>query len=147
MVIYTGGRDQGKTELVRKHYTTFYREYRRGDYFRMVSELRNLLDKNGGADDGYILIDDFHLMVREMMDGVCELGDYRDMAEEMMGVLLDVNLRERLIIISNELGSGVIPVDRFLDTWREICGRCMIRLAAAADEVYLVNLGIATRIK
>jgi adenosyl cobinamide kinase/adenosyl cobinamide phosphate guanylyltransferase len=140
MIIYTGGRSSGKTEYVTNKYD-IVRAFSGGNYFGLISELPGV----GGT--GYILIDDFQLVIRDMMQSVCELGDYSDEAEKLLETLQREDLRDRLIIIGCELGSGVVPIDRFLDSWREINGRCMNRLADKAEEVYIIECGIPLRIK
>ena len=52
-----------------------------------------------------------------------------------------------LILISNELGSGVVPVDAFDRNWRETTGRLCCSLASGAEEVHRVVCGIGTVIK
>ena len=52
-----------------------------------------------------------------------------------------------IIILANELGSGVVPVDAFDRSWRETTGRLCCELAKRADEVHRVVCGIGTVIK
>ena len=51
------------------------------------------------------------------------------------------------IAVSNEVGSGVVPLDPEERAWREAVGRVGCRIAAEADEVYRVVAGIVQRIK
>lgn len=60
------------------------------------------------------------------------------------------NLREQnpdITILTNELGSGVVPVDQFDRLYRDELGRVCEELAAEADEVYRVICGIGMVIK
>ena len=52
-----------------------------------------------------------------------------------------------IVIVTNELGYGIVPLDPEERTWRETDGRLCARIAAEADEVYRVICGIGTRIK
>lgn len=52
-----------------------------------------------------------------------------------------------VILLCNELGSGVVPVEAFDREWRETTGRLCCRLAAEADEVHRVACGIGMVIK
>lgn len=52
-----------------------------------------------------------------------------------------------VIITSNELGCGIVPVDREDREWRETSGRASVRLAKSSDQVYRLVCGIASRIK
>jgi len=51
------------------------------------------------------------------------------------------------IIVTNELGSGIVPVEAFDREYRETTGRICIKLAAYADEVYRVICGNGQVIK
>ena len=52
-----------------------------------------------------------------------------------------------LIIITNELGYGVVPVDPFDRAWREAAGRTCCVLAAEAGQVYRVICGLGQALK
>lgn len=51
------------------------------------------------------------------------------------------------IIVSNELGMGLVPADPLSRYYRDIAGRANQAIAAAADEVFLVVSGISVKIK
>lgn len=51
------------------------------------------------------------------------------------------------IIICNEIGCGVVPIDKELDNWREITGRVCCEIANFADIVIRVTAGIPQVIK
>jgi len=53
----------------------------------------------------------------------------------------------QFIIVTNELGLGVVPADRVSRLYRDILGRANQRLAQYADEVYLLVAGIPVAIK
>lgn len=52
-----------------------------------------------------------------------------------------------LIIVSNEVGLGIVPDNPLARLFRDIVGFANQKMAEAADEVYLVVSGITTRIK
>ena len=52
-----------------------------------------------------------------------------------------------VILISNELGYGVVPVDPFDRQYREAVGRTCEKLAAFAEEVHRVVCGLGLVIK
>ena len=52
-----------------------------------------------------------------------------------------------IVIVTNELGYGVVPVSAFDRRYREDTGRICCRLAAEAEEVWRVYCGIGTCIK
>jgi len=51
------------------------------------------------------------------------------------------------IIISNEVGLGIVPETRMGRLYRDVLGRANQRLAAASDEVYLLVAGIPMALK
>ena len=55
--------------------------------------------------------------------------------------------RSTVIIVSNEVGMGIVPVDRLTRLYRDIVGRANQGISSEADEVYLVVSGISMKIK
>ncbi len=51
------------------------------------------------------------------------------------------------IIISDEIGNGIVPVDAFERAYREQTGRLLVELAGKAEEVVRVLCGIGQKIK
>ncbi len=51
------------------------------------------------------------------------------------------------VILCDEIGCGVVPVAAEERRWREQTGCCLIRLAAAAEEVHRVCCGLGMRLK
>ena len=52
-----------------------------------------------------------------------------------------------IVIISDEIGNGIVPVDVLEREYRERTGRILVRLASGADEVVRVICGIGQKIK
>ena len=51
------------------------------------------------------------------------------------------------IIICDEIGNGIVPMDPFERVYRERTGRILVKLAEDAEEVERVVCGIAQKIK
>ena len=51
------------------------------------------------------------------------------------------------IVISDEIGNGIVPMDGFEREYRERTGRILVKLAQQADEVVRVICGIGQKIK
>jgi adenosylcobinamide kinase/adenosylcobinamide-phosphate guanylyltransferase len=51
------------------------------------------------------------------------------------------------VVIADEIGNGVVPMDDKDRVWRDVSGRILIQLAKDATEVHRVVLGIGQRIK
>ena len=51
------------------------------------------------------------------------------------------------VIISNEIGYGIVPIDKFERRYRELTGRICCEIAKESKEVHRVICGIGTIIK
>lgn len=97
----------------------------------------------------------FHEYVRRMGTGEPETGtqsaDERELTEiEQDAERFAAELLRRnpdLVIVSNELGYGVVPVDKADRLWREMTGRVCTCIAGEAQEVVRVVCGIGVRLK
>lgn len=52
-----------------------------------------------------------------------------------------------VVIVSNELGLGLVPVGRSVRAFRDVAGRVNQQIAAEADEVHFVISGMPLRLK
>ena len=55
--------------------------------------------------------------------------------------------RARVVIVSNELGLGLVPATKAVRAFRDLAGRVNQQVAADADEVYLTISGLPLRVK
>ncbi len=107
-------------------------------------------------------IDHFHEYVRRLLererkalfwsDGMISLRFYSGdlvFQEEQADVFADwlYSKNPDLVIVTNELGCGIVPADLDGRLWRETAGRICTSLAAKADTMVRVCCGIGTRIK
>ncbi len=101
--------------------------------------LSNLMAASGlswAAEDEDAMPEDEVLRRMEM----CEHGSL-DMIESLR------RGAQALIVVSNEVGMGVVPPYRLGRVFRDLAGRLNQRLAERADEVYMVAAGLALRMK
>ena len=52
-----------------------------------------------------------------------------------------------VVVVTNEVGMGLVPETALGRTFRDVCGRAHQRLGRAADEVYFGALGMMLRLK
>jgi adenosylcobinamide kinase/adenosylcobinamide-phosphate guanylyltransferase len=74
----------------------------------------------------------------------------RDLAvSEATGNLLHAirATRARVVIVSNELGLGLVPATKAVRAFRDLAGQVNQQVAAEADEVYLAISGLLLRLK
>lgn len=55
--------------------------------------------------------------------------------------------KARVVIVSNELGLGLVPATKTVRAFRDLAGRVNQQVAAEADEVYLTVSGLPLRLK
>ena len=84
------------------------------------------------------VLDHFHLLVRRWM----QAGKIP--ADETEKILSD---NQDIVIITDEIGSGIVPLDVKEREWREVHGRICCQLAGRADAVFRVIAGIGQKIK
>ncbi len=80
----------------------------------------------------------YHLFLRRQM---WEQADVMQITKDVVAANPD------LIILLDEIGCGIIPMDRFERQWREAVGRAGCYLAAHAESVERVVCGCWVRIK
>jgi len=127
-------------------------QQRRGDAWHTIEEplqLAQTLKENDGAFK-VILIDCLTLwlsnllMLHEYQGAKAEgriLEDVLHLAETLRGMTTPV------IIVSNEVGMGIVPENRLARMFRDIAGQANQAIAAAADQAWLVASGIPLRLK
>lgn len=57
------------------------------------------------------------------------------------------SLSAKLIVVSNEVGLGIVPDNKMAREFRDHAGRLHQRIAASADEVFFVAAGLPLRMK
>ncbi|MCC8045386.1 MAG: bifunctional adenosylcobinamide kinase/adenosylcobinamide-phosphate guanylyltransferase [Clostridiales bacterium] len=77
--------------------------------------------------------------------GRADLTTLEGMADQFACWLFGAN--PELVIVSNELGYGIVPMEKQDRLWREAVGRVCTSLAARSDEVVRVVCGIGSWLK
>ena len=77
------------------------------------------------------------LIRRQMEQGLDPAGELRQLA----------GLKPEIILCAEEIGMGIVPVDRKERDFREACGKTLCLAAQMSDEVWRVICGIGERIK
>jgi len=127
MKLVIGGTAQGKLEYVLLKY-----DVQKNMVWDGVLPNDRKLNKN------IVVINHFHQWVKSrMVSGGCP-------EDEIMS-FLDCN--EDCIIICDEIGNGIVPIDPFEREYRERTGRILVQLAMRAEEVERIICGIGQKIK
>lgn len=83
-------------------------------------------------------IKNYHILIRRLMD------------ENIDPVEFTVRLcseNDDITVIMNEVGCGIIPIEKGERIWREMCGKCGCIIAENSCSVVRVICGIGTYIK
>lgn len=124
-ILVTGGAYQGKTDWVNNKY-------------RDIIWVKSADDMTDTDNKIHIpAINNLHLLAKKWAGNKTE-------AEHLLKILTEM---DNWIVVSDEIGSGIVPVDKSERLWREETGRLLCRIAAISDEVYRVQLGIPVLIK
>ena len=107
-------------------------------------ELLSVL-KEKTKSDIVIILDCLTLFISSLLMEKSEEGVIRGEVEAIIKVAKEG--KATLIIVSNELGSGLVPASKLGRDFRDIVGFCNQMVAAAADEVDFMVSGIPLRIK
>jgi adenosylcobinamide kinase / adenosylcobinamide-phosphate guanylyltransferase len=98
-----------------------------------------------GPDIRFVLLDCVTVWLGNL---VHRHGAERDDFPEVDAFLQAIPVPERdLVIVTNELGMGIVPENALARRFRDLAGRLNARLARAADEVIFMVSGIPMHIK
>lgn len=149
MRLIIGGASQGKRAYVMEAYGIREDEILDGAFVEPVKIFPIEDTSVGGTgeiacakmekcDEGFKCITNFHILVKRL------LADGKDPVE-IAGKLVDNN--PGLIVIMDEVGNGIIPLEKSDRIWREQVGRTSCILAARAESVERIVCGFCMRIK
>jgi adenosylcobinamide kinase/adenosylcobinamide-phosphate guanylyltransferase len=104
------------------------------------------------GDNEVILIDCITLLVNAVFNEFGENLDEKDIEEAVIkeiNELIDCmkNLDRDFIIVTNEVGLGLVPANEAGRFYRDILGKANSMLATACNEVYLMVSGIPLKVK
>lgn len=139
MELVIGGRAQGKTAYVQKKYP-YCSVLSGGDF----SDPERLSQEMLRAGEDRILpvktvaVRDVHMFIKNAMQKGHGAKEIRS--------ALDTGLPS-VVLISDEIGSGIVPMDRFERAWREETGRILTSLAEKAETVTRIFFGIPQVLK
>jgi adenosylcobinamide kinase/adenosylcobinamide-phosphate guanylyltransferase len=132
--------DEEMRERIARHRQT------RGDDFRTLEEPLAIVEAVQQADDHDVIVLD---CLTFWLTNLLLAGREPDAVLHCVEALAEV-LRRRAghtIVVTSEVGLGLVPETPLGRTFRDVAGRAHQRLAVLADEVYLGALGLMLRLK
>ncbi len=117
---------------------------RRGSDWETVGAVLDLPGalREAAAEGSFILIDCLTLWLTNVLlaEEDCELA-----VSEFLEALSDVS--GTIVLVSNEVGSGIVPGNELARRFRDAAGDANRRVAQAVDEVVLVTAGLPMTLK
>jgi adenosylcobinamide kinase/adenosylcobinamide-phosphate guanylyltransferase len=140
--IATGqGKDKEMRERIKLHQETRPKHW---ETFEEPRELTKLLGKMNNSFD-CIVIDCLTLLVSNL---ILSANSQKQIIEKVQESLLILNKKKaRIILISNEVGLGIVPAHKLGREFRDIAGKVNQIVARQADEVLFMVAGLPMNIK
>ena len=153
MELYIGGFAQGKLEYVQNKKAeeaisiAMVIDCAQSDYQKTLQSIDNKI-KNENADvnnianvNDIVIINHLHLWVKDL------LREGMEEAAVQSTILSWVATHPNTILICDELGNGIVPLEKMERIWREQTGRLMIELAKQAERVERILCGLGQQLK
>ena len=153
MELYIGGFAQGKLEYVQNKKAeeaisiAMVIDCAQSDYQKTLQSIDNKI-KNENADvnnianvNDIVIINHLHMWVKDL------LSEGMEESEVQSTILSWVATHPNTILICDELGNGIVPLEKMERIWREQTGRLMIELAGQAERVERILCGLGQRLK
>lgn len=126
MIFVVGGAYQGKTDFVKEHFHIKENDIIEGE----SCEIELIYQAK--------VINHFHMLIMRFMK---ENKDVNTILTKLISKNPDC------IIITTQIGCGLVPIDRFEREYREKVGRICCEIAKNSKQVYRVQCAIATKIQ
>lgn len=146
--------DDEMKDRIKKH------QERRDNRWKLVEIYKNfnkLVDNDDFKNCKYILLDCITVMLSNRffdadMGNETNLEKYDELESVIMkdiDSLMNISRKynKTIVIVTNELGMGIVPIDRISRMYRDIAGRINQHISAEADKVVLAVSGIGVDIK
>lgn len=130
MELYIGGYAQGKLGYVMSQHNSA----------KVFDNIEDFM-KAGASSDGGRILNGLHLIIKRLLDVGCNADEIE---RKIMQLADDA---PNAIIICNEIGCGIVPLDKAERLYRELTGRILVKLASKAEKVVRITCGIPQRIK
>lgn len=145
--------DDGMKDRIKRH-----RESRPRDWqtIEKYDDFQDIIENQNFINCDTVLLDCMTLMVSNLLleSGIdfekCSYNDIDKIEKyifNQINILLKVTREKKFIVVTNEVGMGLVPSYKLGSVFRDIAGRVNQHLAARSKEVYLTVSGIPIKIK
>lgn len=131
MELYIGGAFQGKLEYVKSLYNSRNPQiYGKNDFGKLLS-----------LENQDAIWNDFHLTIKNLL----EKNENQEKITSQVFSIIEKN--PEIKIISCEIGSGIVPIEKSDRIWRDFSGHLLVQIAKKAEKVVRIICGLPQRIK
>ena len=123
-----------------------HHQQRRGDDWELIEEpvdLANVLQRSA-TDETCILVDCLTLWVTNLMMAD---SDVSAAGRNLVETLTDLPKPRSIVLVSNEVGQGIVPAEKMAREFRDHAGRLHQAIAEIADNVWFVTAGLPQKLK
>jgi adenosylcobinamide kinase / adenosylcobinamide-phosphate guanylyltransferase len=131
--------DDEMRERIRAHKAS------RSVHFATIEEPVELADalRRGAAHHDFILVDCLTLWITNLLGiGINVAAAVEDLVEALQTIDSC-----QIVLVSNEVGLGIVPDNALARTFRDLAGAAHQRLAGVCDDVYFVVAGLPMTLK
>jgi adenosylcobinamide kinase/adenosylcobinamide-phosphate guanylyltransferase len=133
--------DNEMAERIRRH------QLRRGEAWQTIEEPLDIHSVLTGHDGWFraVLLDCVTLWITNLMlKHDCD-NDVLEVVQSTAAGFAE--LKTPLVVVSNEVGMGIVPDNSMARRFRDLAGEVNEMLAAASDDVYMMFSGLPMKIK
>lgn len=131
MELYIGGAFQGKLDYVKSlHNGRKIEIYGKDDFEKLLS-----------LENQDAIWNDFHLTIQNLLQ---KSGNQEKITSQVLSI---IEKNPEIKIISCEIGSGIVPIEKSDRIWRDFCGHLLVKIAQKAGKVERIICGLPQRIK
>lgn len=119
---------------------------RRGDDWALIEEPRDLAGvlKEQASSGTCVLVDCLTLWLTNLMMAEVDIAHACD---ELVGRIKSLPDDASVLFVSNEVGQGIVPMEKMARDFRDHAGQLHQDIAAVADHVWLVTAGLPQKLK
>jgi len=118
---------------------------RRGAAWRTVEAPRQLAEALRTTEPAATLVDCLTLWISNLMFDGAKDQAILDAADELVAAARAASVP--VVLVTNECGSGIVPMHPVSRRFRDLAGWVNQRVAAACDEVFLVAVGLPLKLR
>ncbi|MEN0041148.1 MAG: bifunctional adenosylcobinamide kinase/adenosylcobinamide-phosphate guanylyltransferase [Pseudomonadota bacterium] len=119
---------------------------RRGEEWSLIEEPLELVDalRDHAKADTCMLVDCLTLWITNLMMAERSVDEEVD---RLVASLAELATDARIVFVSNEVGQGIVPMNKMARDFRDHAGRLHQKLAAAVPNVWFVTAGLPQQLK